>query len=385
MIVAARDGEAGARCRAGTSRIVGLMLAAALLCVTTTPRLPAQDQSLKELRRISATASDLSLVAEAGVGADGTIWIWQPEDGVIVGFAPNAREPRLAGRSGEGPGDIRSVAQLFVRTSDLWIVDWTLLRSTSFDASGRVIATVPIPRPEGLRSPRLLAATPAGATWWQSPEQDGSIAYFAVPGNRASRQPVLRRPNTSCALQRRTERGALAIGVPYCHMQRIAFSTNGEFAAQAVPLTAVDGADGLQVVVVSVKGDTVLNRRLSLAVSPIPSTARDSAISSRLRGAGPLTREIVQEMIDRDLVPRVYSPVVDLRVSDEGDVIIDVVAGPGAERRLAVLRRDGGGVSMLPMKSSQALRWFGGNRLLLTDEDEDGLQDVVLYEIVGNR
>lgn len=177
----------------------------------------------------------------------------------------------------------------------------------------------------------------------------------------------------------------MAISVPYCHMPRIAFSANGEFAAEAVPLTLVDGSNGLQVVVVSVKGDTVLNRRLTLAVSPIPSAARDSAISSRLRGAGPTTRAIVQEMIDRDLVPRVYSPVVDLRVSDVGDVVVDVVSGRGAERHLAVLRRDSRVVSMLPMKSTQSLRWLGGNRLLLTDEDEDGLQDVVLYEIVGDR
>jgi hypothetical protein len=168
-------------------------------------------------------------------------------------------------------------------------------------------------------------------------------------------------------------------------MPRIAFSTNGEFAAQAVPLTLVNGANGLQVVVVSVKGDTVLNRRLSLAVSPIPSAARDSALNTRRGRAGSLSREVYQEMVDRDLVPRVYSPVVDLRVSDMGDVVIDVVAGPAAERHLALLRRDSRGVSMLPMKSSQALRWFGGNRLLLTEEDEDGFQDVVLYEIVGSR
>jgi hypothetical protein len=134
-----------------------------------------------------------------------------------------------------------------------------------------------------------------------------------------------------------------------------------------------------------VKGDTVLNRRLSLAVSPIPSAVRDSAINYRLGRSKGLLRELYQEMVDRDLVPRAYSSVVDLRVSDVGDVVVDVVAGLGAERHLAVLRRDSPIVSMLPMKSSQSLRWFHGNRLLLTDEDEDGLQDVVLYEMVGNR
>ena len=150
-------------------------------------------------------------------------------------------------------------------------------------------------------------------------------------------------------------------------------------------MTLVDGSSGLRVVVVSVKGDTVLNRRLPLAASPIPNATRDSAINYRLGRANGLHREMYQEMVDRQLVPRVYSPVVDLRVSDEGDVVIDIVVGRVAERQLAVLRRYSRAVSMLPTTARRSLRWFGGNRLLLTDEDEDGVEDVVLYEIVGNR
>lgn len=385
MILKADDGADGVRAGAATPTTLSLMLGVALLCAPAAPRLPAQDLSLKEVRRISASASDLSRVAETGVGADGTIWIFQPVDGVIAGFAPNSTKPKPVGLAGEGPGGIRHLAQVLVRPNDLWIVDWTLLRSTSFDASGRVNSTAPIPRPNGLISPQLRAATPAGATWWQSYEQDGAITYWAFPGNGASRQALLRSLPTSCSVSRRTERGSTAIGVPYCHMPKIAFSANGEFAAEAVPLTLVDGSNGLQVVVVSVRGDTVLNRRLPLAASPIPRATRDSAINYRLVRAGPLTREMVREMIDRDLVPRVYSPVVDLRVSDVGDVVIDVVEGRGAERHLAVLRRHSRGVSKLTMQSTQSLSWFGGNRLLLTDKDEDGLQDVVLYDIVGNR
>jgi len=168
-------------------------------------------------------------------------------------------------------------------------------------------------------------------------------------------------------------------------MPRISFSSNGEYAAEAVPLTLVDGSNGLQLVVVSVKGDTVLTRRLPLAVSPIPSATRDSAINYRLGRARGLLRELYQEMVERQLVPRVHSPVVDLRVSDVGDVVIDVMEGRGAGRHLAVLRRDSRVVSMLPTTATRSLRWFGGDRLLLTDEDEDGLQDVVLYEIVGDQ
>lgn len=385
MIVTTLNGGARDRCSAGTMRIASLMLGIGLLCVTAAPRLLAQGQTLRELRRISAIASDLSGVGNAAVGPDGAIWFEQYEDGVIAGFAPHSTTARFVGRSGEGPGDLRVVTQLLVRPHDLWVADWRLQRTTSFDPSGRVNATTAIPRPEGLTPPRLQAATPAGATWWVSFPRDDRPLISVMSGRDDPPLTVLRWPSTSCAVGRRTKTGSMSVSVPYCHRQVIAFSPNGEFAAEALPLTLVDGSSGLQVVVVSVQGDTVLTRRLSLAASPIPSAARDSAIGSRLRRAGPVTREIMQEMIDRDLVPTAYSPVVDLRVSDVGEVVIDVVAGREAERHLAVLRRDTRVVSMLHLESNQSLRWFGGNRLLLAEEDEDGLQDVVLYEIVAQR
>src|SRR5690606_5357581 len=109
-------------------------------------------------------------------------------------------------------------------------------------------------------------------------ERAGAMTHWAFSGEGVSGQALLRSLPTSCSLSRRTQQGSVGIGVPYCHRPQIAFSANGEFGAEVVPLTLVDGSNGLQVVVVSDKGDTVLNRRLPLAASPIPRATRDSAI-----------------------------------------------------------------------------------------------------------
>ncbi len=342
-------------------------------------------QSLREVRRISASANDLSGVGTAAVGPDGAIWFEQYEDGVILGFAPNSTTPRRVGRAGEGPGDMRTVTQLFVRQQDLWMADWRLQRATSFDPSGRVNSTAQLPRPAGLTSPRLEAASPTGATWWRSIAPGGQTFFAAVPRDDAPPLALLGFSLTECVVGRPTKTGSMAIMVPFCHHGSFAFSPNGEFAAEALPLPLVEGRSGVQVVVVSVKGDTVLNRQLSVAPSPIPNTVRDSAIGSRLRGASSLTKEVMKEMSDRDLIPRVYSPVVDLRISDVGDVVVDVVSGRTAERHLAMLRRNTKEILMVPIQRTQSLRWFGGDRVLMVDEDDDGLQDVVLYQIVANR
>lgn len=366
-------------------RVTGPVPLLGLICATAALCLPAQAQSLREIRRISAASNDLSGVGAAVTGPDGVIWIYQPEDGTILGFTAGSATPQVVGHAGEGPGDLRDATQMFARPDELWVVDWILQRTTSFDASGRVKSSTRVSQPEGFTSPRLQAAAPTGGTWWQSFQDDGTTTVWAVPGNGGSRQPVLRALPRLCSLSRRTQKGSVGIAVPFCHRSQLAFSPNGEFAAEAVPLTLVDRSNGLQVVVVSVQGDTVLHRRLPLAASPIPGAIRDSAINYRLGRARGVLRELYQEMVDQDLVPRVYSPVVDLRVSDAGDVVLDVVEGRAAERHLVVLRRDGRAVVRLPMQATQSLRWFGGNRLLLTDEDEDGLEDVVLYEIVGSR
>lgn len=362
-----------------------VLLALVLLGILSAPPSPASAQTLREIRRIAASANDLSGVGVAAVGADGAIWFEQYEDGVIAGFAPNATNKQIIGRKGEGPGDLRTVKQILVRPNEIWVVDETLMRGTSFDPSGKVNSTVRFVPPQGLKGPRLFAAAPAGVTWWMSMSPDGRASFAAVPRNDA---PPLARLGFSleeCIVGRGTKAGSMAIMVPFCHHGSFAFSPNGEFAAEALPLPLAEGGIGVRVVVVSVQGDTVLNRQLSLAPSPIPKAVRDSAIGSRLRGGSPLTKEVMQEMSDRDLIPRIYPPVVDLRVSDTGEVVVDVVSGEAAERRLAVFRRSSREVSMLPTTSTRTLRWFGGNRLLLTDEDEDGLEDIVLYEIMAKR
>src|SRR5690606_19012466 len=172
--------------------------------------------------------------------------------------------------------------------------DWRLQRATVFDASGRVNSTTRIPAPEGLPSPRLQAATPRGATWWKSFRADDPPVIAAVPREDAPPLIALRFPKTTCSVSRRTSTGSVSAGVPFCHDERTTFSANGEFAAEAVPLTLVDGSNGLQVAVVSVQGDTVLDRRLPLAASPIPGAIRDSAINYRLGRASALLRELYQ-------------------------------------------------------------------------------------------
>lgn len=370
----------------GTPPCLGPLLALGLLASMVAPCSAVPAQSLREVRRISASANDLSGVGTAAVGPDGAIWFQQYEDGVILGFAPNSTTPQRVGRSGEGPGDLRSVAQIFVRPNDIWVVDQILARTTSFDASGRVKATVSIRRPEGLVAPQLRSATPAGVTWWRSRDQNGSMILSTAPGKGSPQRTVMRFPRAPCDASRRTKTGSMSIGVPFCHDLSTAFSANGEFAAAALPLTLVDGSSGVQVVVMSATGDTVLDRRITLAASPIPRAARDSAIAVRFkRPAAGVERELIQEILNRDIVPRIYSPLVDLRLSDVGDVVVDVVSGTAAERHLAVLHRNTQQVLMVLIKRTQSLRWFGGDQVLMVDEDDDGLQDVVLYQIVANR
>jgi hypothetical protein len=380
MIVTAKYGGSRTCHCPGTLLSVASIMGVGLLGASIAPGLPAQGHTLREIRRISAAVSDLSDVGRAAVGPDGAIWLEQYEDGVIVGFAPNASTPTKVGRLGEGPGDFRAVTQLFVRPNDLWVVDWRLLRSTSFDPSGRVNSTTIIGQPKGLRVIRLQAASPAGATWWTSIGQDDLPVIMAIPADGDPPLALLQYPIMACVVSGITNSRSVNMTVPLCHTPSIAFAASGDFGAEAEPLAIGDGRSGVRVLVVSAKGDTVLDRQLPLPGSPIPRAIRDSVIKARLEGRGALAREIM----DRGLVPRVYSPLVDLRVSDAGDVVVDVVSGPRAERHLAVLRRNDPKVVMLPIRSTQSLLWFGGNRLLMTDEDENGLQDVVLYEIVAS-
>ena len=102
-----------------------------------------------ELRIGSVDAPDYTLtyVSNITVGADGSIYVAQPFDGLARVFHRNGQFSHTIGRSGQGPGEFLSVGRLTWFGDTLVVSDSRQGRLTLLDPSGKVLETHQIPVP----------------------------------------------------------------------------------------------------------------------------------------------------------------------------------------------------------------------------------------------
>lgn len=356
-----------------------------LACLTPFTTVAGQQPRLREVHRVSAADHDLSIVATVAASPNGTIWVSQPQDGNIIGLRPGSRELTRVGNKGEGPGSFQTVYQMLALDDSLWIFDRDLRRSTWLRTNGRVLATATIRKPASNPAFAPRGAGPADVVWWREYAPDGShydirVARFDGTGERE----VSSHSNPDCSRSTRTKTGSLGLGVPHCHHHYDDISPDGKHRALATVDRRFGDSAGVHVTVMSSHGEVTLERSVWMRPSVIPRMVRDSALD-RLRAARPGTAygSLAKQILDEDLVPREYSPLVAIVVSTRGEVAVTVRRGPRAERRLLLIADGSSPIIDLPLARNQEVRWVEGRRLLIVESDEDGLQDVVLYEIEG--
>lgn len=354
----------------------------ALACLAPFTASAAQQARLREIHRVSAMDHDLSIVARIAASPNGAIWISQPQDGNIVGLRPGSRELIRIGSKGEGPGSFLIVQQILARDDSIWIFDSDLRRGTWFRASGRVLSTARIKTPTDVTNPRLVGAGPVDVAWYRGYAPDEGYGIHVSNHEGSGTREVSRHPSTGCSRSVRTSTGGISLGIPHCHRAWDAISPDGQVRAVAAPDRRLGDSAGVHVVVTSSRGEVVLDRTVWMRPSIIPATVRDSALK-RLRSYNPGSNlgNLAKEILDGNLVPREYSPLVSIVVSTRGEPAITVRRGPRAERRLHLIASDSSPIIDLPLARNQEVRWVEGRRLLIVESDEDGLQDVVLYEV----
>jgi hypothetical protein len=261
----------------------------------------------------------------------------------------------------------------------LWILDARLARGTWFRADGTVESTVSIRRPLSISGSMLLAAGPDGYAWWRSYAPVSGVYVALHDGTAVRRMAADTRP--SCSVADTSGNAIRGVTIPFCHQEVEAFAWDGSVRGIAAPIAPRGGAAGVRVLLMRVNGDTVLNRTITVEASDIPARIRDSvAASMRQQFRGRLA-EPANRILTDQLLPRTFSPLVDLDISTQGVVLITVTRGPRRER--VVLRIEPGrtAVQSFIIRENQEVRWVDMDRFLMVETDEDGLQDVVLYEV----
>jgi hypothetical protein len=319
------------------SRSFLLLMVAGGACARSKPisfRAYARATLIPDLR-IDGYHDNLSPISYVTVGPDGTIIFDQPQDDVILFYAPDGVRIGSFGRPGGGPGEFQALRNLGWIGDTLWAFDGLLFRFSLISSSRKLVATVrlplqphapsasePIPRVQAARSGRLLPGRDMLMLGWlydlrQFPQfsellrgkdyvwlqvaPDGSYQRLALAWSVFGEQCMVRH-------------GRADTNVPECASPVMDFGDGNR--TMATIRTNIDGPrPGTYVVTLRhIAGDTVFSRRYPFESVPLPNRIADSIRNRMLRGATGDMRSLIQHLS----FPPIYRPVKRVRVGRDG-------------------------------------------------------------------
>lgn len=343
--------------------------------------------TVTELRELNLT-EELRIGEDTGVifggitdleaGADGTIYVADPEYHMIRAFSPSGDSLASIGGEGEGPGEFTRVSALEVGPGDsLYVFDRWQNRISVFSPGGTFAYSVPVSS-EGVGYPsRMMKPDTAGfliqysipystrerevehnrwVSWMDARGEVKTDSILVVPGNEAlvrrgdGSVTVLDRPFGRSALIQVGPRNTIYYG--WTDSVSIgAYTLSGEesgrfrLAAEPVPVTKAD----------------IEEQVARFEDSPIADRAR-----SMIRGADLAdTKPAFQNLV----------------VSDRGRLWIDVVTADEEQSVWKVGDPAQMTAREVVLPAGVSIRSVRGGKVYTTQADDRGIQEVVVYQI----
>lgn len=94
----------------------------------------------------------LGRVLGVAIGPDQGVYVLDGQEAAVRVFDETGRPLRTVGRKGGGPGEFATPRRMGFLGDTLWVWDAGQSRVTLFEADGRPLTTLPVPRAEGLRA-----------------------------------------------------------------------------------------------------------------------------------------------------------------------------------------------------------------------------------------
>ena len=356
--------------------------------------------AVREEMRVSGTANQLSPISQLRSRRDSAVWVWQRQDAAIRLFGGTGRPILTFGRSGAGPGEFRAPGTSGWIADTLWVLDPSLRRTTFISPQGKLIRTASWPGGWRLATrdtvslPTFLGVAPRAiyrdgsflflSPWPQGVPRPGwyPTAERRWPMLRLSADGVFKRVvgwvslgSADCAVSV----GSRDLGIPFCASPLHSIATDGSRIAILVQRNETGPTAQFTLTMLDQDGDTVFSKPYDYIPQRISRISSDSALAGFRRLPG-LSKEIIAA-VDGMRLPVTYQPARRLLVGGDRSVWIEVNhTGPDHRWLLIGERGDVVGTLDLPVKIS--IHEASRDAILVTEEDDDGVQSVVRYHIV---
>jgi len=267
-------------------------------------------------------------VKAAFPATSGSMYIASLREG-LEEYDGSARQARRFGRTGEGPGEFRTVFAAGLIADRLWIYDLRLRRVSTYSPSGAFIESFPA---RGEPAPGFVINSVAGLT------DQNKIVGIEVPSIPSERLIADPKTNVRIALhslvdKRRIEvdegrfgspfilvDGGAILAFPYLsdHM-RVAVHPRGDGFVTVHSETAGSSPYFYTVRGFSSSGERLFERRVQYTPRSINEAELQGFIRDKVGGSGTTTQELAT-IRRRLVVPPHMPPVSDVLLSDDGGI-----------------------------------------------------------------
>jgi hypothetical protein len=315
------------------------------------------------------------------------VFVGQPQEQTIRVFdAATGSFLSNVGRSGQGPGEFRSISRLSVRGDTMFVADLFQQRLVWFSISGDHIQTAAI-RSRSQPSVSAVVPAPEGLFWGESPFR---------PGLRGP----MERPLVLMDVEGRTEAvvavqsmaggsGAVVAGdrvavfmQPFATLRHLrAFAPDGSAVVVVDTENGGGRRDGTYLVLkITPRADTVFSARLIHRPTRLPQQVRDSiyASFSTIFGGSRRGMRLAREHVD---VPEIAPPVADVVVDVRGRTWVRRAFPDAGEPNLLILDRNGVVVAVAQIPDRVRMLHVSTRHVWGVEADELGVPFVVRYLI----
>ncbi len=310
---------------------------------------------------------------------EGRVYLEDQSPAAIKVFESTGRFVRAIGREGDGPGEYRSPL-IMVRGAHLIVQDPRLARITVFDTSGSLIrsfrSTCCYSGSTHVDDSNHVYVWASGAT---HPEYSEAFLKFALGGELLDTVWIPR--GGTEALWKLERRGNMSTwSIPGAPFDAAAFTPTGNY----VHAWTADYRLAIQ----SNVHDTVLVFDKPFERVVVPEAKRRAAYDARVASA---TRswgaEAVADAFHLEDIPATANPIQNVRVDPDGFIHVQVPSADTTRTLYDVFDSAGiwQGTIRAPWPASGSVVWRSHGRVLVRQENADGLPEFVVYRLEKDR
>jgi len=379
-------------------------IAISLLLAAQTPEAPSDTLRWRlspDLRIGSRDAPDYSLtrVGSLAVGADGAIYVGQPEESLIRVFDREGHFERVLGRPGAGPGEFRRLNGMGWLGDTLWAIDGRLQHVNMFVGGETLVRTITKAEPvdptarrwqPGYRIQALLVNGRAVA-WATSPTRpDGpEVALVLLDAEGQVLDTLAVENGGKASLIVATPRGSSVSNLqPFNDnpLWKVAADGSGLVIVER-PAATERNTRHFLVVKMSASQDTAFMRERPYDPVPIAREVKDSVaawVAGIYHGHGIFGTLAAAEAAVREALylPDFYPPVTRVVLGRDQSVWLEREAVPGKPSVWEVLDANGRLVGIVQAQKDLEIREAQFDRIWGVERDELDVPYVVRYLVV---